>query len=284
MSDDSDSLEIEHSDVECFEALPDDTVEAIGSTESAVRKIIRENIGTTDVVKYLRFTNVPPAIADKFSLRNTRQIFNRSTRYMIIKLFTGAHEIASRGLGLVVHSEIYNMGLGQSILPLGSKTIQGSFCRKQADEAYGPAQPIPGRNPKWPTVVVEVGVSESYRKLRADAAWWLTNSRGDVKLVIIVSISRKTPNIKFETIALDPTVNSLRLQRPRYVPKIRQTITASRDANNPNSQITIRPAVPLTIGFEELFCRQPVPPEHDIEVSPDRLGEISKQVWGEQEF
>jgi hypothetical protein len=75
------------------------------------------------------------------------------------------------------------------------------------DGAYGLAQPVPGRNPKWPTVVVEVGVSESYRKLRADAQWWLTNSRSDVKLVIIVSVSRKTPNIKFETVALDQSIN-----------------------------------------------------------------------------
>jgi hypothetical protein len=74
--------------------------------------------------------------------------------------------------------------------------------------------------------MLEVGVLELYRKLRADAEWWLKNSRGDVKLVIIVSISRETPDIKFETVALDPTVN--------YVPKIRQTITASRDANKPS--------------------------------------------------
>ncbi|CAG7985954.1 unnamed protein product [Penicillium nalgiovense] len=293
MSDDSDSpeverLEVERSDLECFEALPDDTVQAIGSTESAIRKIIRENQETTDVVKYIRFTNVPLALADKFSLHGTRQMFNRSTRYMIIKLLTGAHETASRGLGGAVQHEIINMGLHQSIRPLGirplgSKTIQGVFCRKQADEAYGLRQPVPGRNPEWPTVVVEIGVLESYRKLRADAEWWLTNSRGDVNLVIIVSVSRKTPNITFETVALDPTVNSLRHQRPRYVPKIRQTITVSRNANNPNS-ITIRPPVALTIGFEGLFCRQPVPPEHNIDLSPYELGEISTDVWGEQGF
>ncbi|KAJ6180157.1 hypothetical protein N7519_010618 [Penicillium mononematosum] len=284
MSDDSDSPEVEHSDLECFKALPDDTVQAIGSTESAIWKIIRENQETTDVVKYKRFTNVPSALADKFYLHGTRQMFNRSTRYMIIKLLTGAHETASRGLGGAVQHEIINMGLRQSIRPLGSKPIEGVFCRKQADEAYGLRQPVPGRNPKWPTVVVEVGVLESYRKLRADAEWWLTNSRGDVNLVIIVSVSRRTPNIKFETVALDPTVNSLRHQRPRYVPMIRQTITVSRVANNPNSQITIRPAVALTIGFEELFCRQPVPPEHNIDLSPYKLGEISTDVWGEQGF
>ncbi|CAI7601675.1 unnamed protein product [Penicillium glandicola] len=163
MSDDSNSLEVKRSDVEYFEALPDDTVEAIGSTESAIRKIIWKNQETTDVVKY------------------------------------GA-----------LQNEIFNMGLDESIRPFGSRTMEGVFCKKEADESYGPTQPVLGRNPKWPTVVVEVGVSESYRKLRADAEWWLMNSRGDVKLIIIVSISQKTPNVKFETITLDPTVSSLR--------------------------------------------------------------------------
>ncbi|KAJ5810802.1 hypothetical protein N7447_010318 [Penicillium robsamsonii] len=80
---------------------------------------------------------------------------------MIIKLLAGAHETASRGLGGAVQNEIYNMGLDGSIRQLGYKPIQGVFSRKEADEAYGPAQPVPGRNLKWPTVVVEVGVSES---------------------------------------------------------------------------------------------------------------------------
>ncbi|KAJ5687004.1 hypothetical protein N7536_009623 [Penicillium majusculum] len=284
MSDDAGSAEIEHSDAQCFDALPDDTVEAIGSTESAIRKIIRENKAAIDVVKYICFTNVSPAVADKFSLRNSRQMFNPSTRYMIIKLLTGAHETAASCLESAVQNEICNMGLDESIRPLRSKTIQGIFCGKEADASFGLAQPTPGRSTKWPTVVIEVGVSESYRKLRKDAEWWLTNSRGDVKLVIIVSISRKTPNVTFETVTLDLPVNSLRLQRPRYVPKIRQSITVSRKKNEPNSPITITPRVPLTIGFEELFCRQPVPPEHNIDLSPDRLRRISKHVWGEQEF
>lgn len=286
MSDDADSAEIEHSDAQCFDALPDDTVEAIGSTESATRKIIRENKATIDVVKYICFTNVSLAIADKFSLRSTRQMFNRSTQYMIIKLLTGAHETAASCLDSAVYNELYNMGLDQSIRPLRSKTIQGFFCRKEADASFGLAQPIPGRcrSTKWPTVVIEVGVSKSYRKLRVDAEWWLTSSKGDVKLGIIVSISRKSPNITFETVTLGLPVNSLRLQRPRYVLKIRQSITVSRKKNEPNSPITITPPVPLTIRFEELCCRQPVPPEHNIELSPDRLGRISKHVWGEQEF
>ncbi|KAJ5774540.1 hypothetical protein N7457_009436 [Penicillium paradoxum] len=278
MSDDTDSP-----DVKCFQELPDDTYEAIGSEARAIRNIIREQQNLPiKVIKYLRFTNVPPTIAEEFSSSSARHMFSYDTRSMIIKLVTGAHDTASRGLLCEVRDVVRDMGLGRSIRPVGSKRVRGMSSSKEADESWVPTQPIPGRDAKWPTVVVEVGVSESYQKLKADAEWWFTNSKGDVKLVIIVSVNRKAPDIKFETIFLDTVVSSLRSQRPRYVLTIRQSITTSRDANKSNSQITIRPAVPLTIGFEELFCRQLVPPEHNIEISPDQLADISSDVWKEQ--
>ena len=118
--------------------------------------------------------------------------------------------------------------------------------------------------------------------MNADAAWWLTSSQGQVKLVFIVSINPKIPEIKFETVVLDPVVHSLH-QRP-YVPTVRQSITTSRPPKQPSAQISVCPAVPLTIGFEELFCRQPVPPEHNIELSPDELGVISEHVWWQQDL
>ncbi|KAJ5189340.1 hypothetical protein N7491_005674 [Penicillium cf. griseofulvum] len=275
MSDDADSP-----DDKCFEKLPDETYEAIGSEARAIRKIIREQQNLPiEVIKYLRFTNVPPTVAEKFSLRSARYMFSYETRSMIIKLVTGAHETASRGLAFEMQHVVRDMGLNMLIRLTGSKRIRGMFCEKEADESWIPRQPVPGRDGKWPTVVIEVGVSESYGKLKADAEWWLANSKGAVNLVIIVSINRTTPNIKFETVLLD--ISSLRpqlRQRPRYVPTIRQSITTSRCG----AQITTNPAVALTIEFEELFCRQPVPPEHNIEISPGQLEEISTDVWTEQ--
>ncbi|KAJ5826681.1 hypothetical protein N7447_003444 [Penicillium robsamsonii] len=208
-------------------------------------------------MKYLCFINVPLNITEEVSLSSARHMFSYDTRSMIIKLVTGAHDAASRGLLYEVRDMVHDMGLHRSIHPVGSKRVRG-------------------RDAKWPTVVVEVRVSESYRKLKADAEWWLTNSKGDVNLVIIVSINRTTPSIKFEAVSLD--ISSLRHQRPRYVPTIRQSITTSRRG----AQITTSPAVALTIEFEELCCCQPVPREHDIEISPDQLADISSEVWMEQ--
>ncbi|KAF3022349.1 hypothetical protein E8E15_009221 [Penicillium rubens] len=159
------------------------------------------------------------------------------------------------------------MALDRSITMVGSATVRGGPSSKEPDESWIPTQPIPGRDAKWSTVVVEVGVSESYQKLKADAEWWLTDSRGNVNLAIIVAINRETPNI-----------------RPRYVPTIRQSITTSRDPKRPDATITVSPPVPLTIQFAELFCRQPILPEHNIDLSPDQFREISGQVWDHQVF
>ncbi|KAJ5187081.1 hypothetical protein N7449_010075 [Penicillium cf. viridicatum] len=97
--------------------------------------------------------------------------------------------------------------------------------------------------------MVEVRVSKSYRKLKADIEWWLTNSKGDINLIIIVSINRTTPNIKHQLLT---------------------TLAA--------------PLLALTIEFKELCCCQPVLREHDIEISPDQLADISSEVWMEQRW
>ncbi|PLB40007.1 uncharacterized protein BDW47DRAFT_102084 [Aspergillus candidus] len=273
MSDESGS-----SDVKCFQELPDDTYEAIGSEVSTIRKIIRQQQDLPiKVIKYLLFTNVPPTIAERLSSSATRQMFSYDTQSMIIKLLTSVHEIASRGLFFGVQKAVYDMSLHRSIDALGSTRIRGASSSKQADESWAPVQSVPGRDAKWPTVAVEVGVSQSYQKLKADAEWWLTNSRGDVKLVIIVSINQDAPSIKFQTV-FSHVVSSARHQRLRYVPTIRQSITTSRCG----AQITTSPEVPLIIEFEELFCRQPVQPEHNIEISSDQLRDISSDVWRHQ--
>ncbi|CAI7628878.1 unnamed protein product [Penicillium glandicola] len=242
-------------DVECFEALPDDTFEAIGSLTDTIRRIIKEQQEPPiDVIKYLCFTNVPVRVAEKANVK------------------------VSRSLNSAVLNAVYDMRLHQSIYPVGSQGVRGISSSKQPDESWVPTQYIPGRDEKWPTVTAEVGVADSYRKLRADAEWWLTNSKGDVKLVIIVSINRKTPNIRFEAVVLDPAISS----HQGYIPTIRQSITTFRQPTQPNARITVRPAVALTIKFQDLFCYRPVPPEHNIEISPDQLANISSDVWMRQ--
>jgi hypothetical protein len=51
---------------------------------------------------------------------------------------------------------------------------------------------------EWPSFVIEVGVSESLAMLRRDAAFWITNSDGKTRIVILLSIDRRDRQILVE--------------------------------------------------------------------------------------
>ena len=47
----------------------------------------------------------------------------------------------------------------------------------------------PDQTREWPFLVIEAGLSDSMPRLQADAAWWLANSGGQVKLVLLIQYS-----------------------------------------------------------------------------------------------
>ena len=57
---------------------------------------------------------------------------------------------------------------------------------KEGHEALVPA--TRGESPKWPSVMLEVGYSEALDFLRLDAKWWLINSGGKTRFVMIFQI------------------------------------------------------------------------------------------------
>ncbi|CAI7585535.1 unnamed protein product [Penicillium crustosum] len=95
-------------DLECFEALRDETFEAMGPSARVIRTLIACHIKTIQVVKYLRFTNVPPSVAEQDFSKSTRPMYNDETpKATLIGV-----------LGIVLHE----MGLLTSIIPTGSVT------------------------------------------------------------------------------------------------------------------------------------------------------------------
>lgn len=76
-------------------------------------------------------------------------------------------------------------------------SAKGSVCSKEPDGAWTAVfQTLTPIRP-WPTVILEVSLSESLRKLGMDTAWWIANSQGKVNLVIIISINEHIPEITY---------------------------------------------------------------------------------------
>lgn len=132
---------------------------------------------------------------------------------------------------------------------------------------------------------METGVSETLSRQRLDAQWWITSSRGDVKVVILIAVNSCRPQITIEKWIPDPGAGSLRRSsriRSSRIDGIRgQEVIMTRE---PNDIITTT-ETPLVITFYEIFLRPANPPqEHDVVISAEALEMTALDIWGEQKI
>lgn len=81
----------------------------------------------------------------------------------------------------------------------GAGRSAGRMCDKEADKSFFPGRkPAPGALEPWPSLVVEVGVSESLSQLRTDAQWWYSNSNQKTQLVVLISANPTTHDTDIE--------------------------------------------------------------------------------------
>ena len=259
--------------------LPANTAWEIGSTSTAIRRVVNREQAKelTTAAPYIVFSNVPLLLIDESNERpsivggkNVRIFYNQETHYLILKLVSGPHEVAERMLSRKIDQAVEHMGLEDELLPMGSKLITLTSHSKEPDSSWRPRSLPVGRTDQWPTVVIETGFIESISRLRLDSQWWITSSRGDVKVVIIMAIHPSNPQFILEKWAQDQTVGPARGTRDQ--------ITVIREPDN----VVTTTGAPLTIAFEELFLRQANPQESDIVIPVEALERIAYVTWMEQ--
>jgi hypothetical protein len=195
---------------------------------------------------------------------------------LIVKLMPSAgHEAAHLNFGKKLGNKTISMGMAdEDLYCLGGTRFPGRRSSKEGDSAYKP----PSRRNKsdWPTIVIESGLSESLRHLRADAKWWLENSGGDVDIVILISIKEEQRNLLIERWERAPLAQG----RP-----------ITRAFNNPNTLIPTKmqeiridsnivvTGGPLVLGFQKIFLRPPIPPENGIIFTAQDLSVWATKYW-----
>lgn len=198
--------------------------------------------------------------------------YNSSQHLLLVKMTVSrAHEIAARVFERLFFDCLKPMGLDDCLQTFGSATCKAeNGSAKQPDCQFLPRRLPRDRTKKWPSVVVETGFSESPSKLTSDARFWLSESNGDVQMVITIKIGRSSPNIVLESWEL---VND-RVKR-------QQVITIGKGDNN---HVYLR-GQPLMISFNKLFLRPPsLPKEINISLDDAILKKIASNVWEEQGF
>jgi hypothetical protein len=226
--------------------------------------------------------------------KHTRMTHYTDTDLLVIKLMPSAkHETAYISLASRVNHKLKGMGLPiESLYGMGGTRYVGSNSSKEGDSAYKPiCRP---REVEWPTLVFEAGLSESLRRLRTDAHWWLVNSAGDVKIVMVISIIPARKSLQIEQWCMPPPTGPSSATRARsntnanandiiLVPTKIQELTVIQDPPVPPLQGTIPTytvtGAPLTLEFEKLLLRVPVLPEGKVIFTAADLQAWAERYW-----
>jgi len=168
---------------------------------------------------------------------------------------------------------LLRLNVSASLLATGSARCGRRGRRsKEADVSYTPLS-RPLEDDAWPSLVIEAGVSESLAMLRTDAAFWITNSDGRTRIVIVLSVNRRDRQILVERWEEDPRIRPNR-STANYsrIPRLIQSLTL-------NAGVTYV-GLSFEIPAQKVFDNLPENiPRGEFLFTPDSLNEFNTIVW-----
>ncbi|KAJ6012005.1 hypothetical protein N7499_013025 [Penicillium canescens] len=201
--------------------------------------------------------------------------FNPKTNLLVVKMLLPAHEQAAGAFDDTLKSILQERGLQNTIFSWRSSTLTAEDgTRKEPDDGWGPRR-TPRGAPKRPSVVLEIGSSETPGKLRRGCHYWVDPARGQANMAFGVKIHVNIPKITIEQWEWNSEVS--RPIRKQYL-----TITKSRSDGKVRFDPE-QPAPQLLIPFHLLFRRSAENNrERDIVFRTQDLVEFGTLVWDMQ--
>ena len=213
--------------------------------------------------------------------KGLRFLYLDNEKTLIVKtMYRAFPGLLSARLLDILRMKIVAMGLGDELWNLGGVSYEGRDSSKEANCSFKPGHFRPNIH-DWPSLVFECGVSESKRRLRAEASWWLQNSQGEVKIVLILIASEGDRKIKLEQWEMDTGPNPQATQD--HPDDSRTSLTRIQKVTivAPLGSRAVATA-PFSLNFNKIFLRDPDPAkgEKDIVFSKEELEEkFAQHVW-----
>ncbi|RHZ72337.1 hypothetical protein CDV55_103249 [Aspergillus turcosus] len=161
----------------------------------------------SDEDSYLSFSGVTPerfqyieSHRDSLEATRVRFTYFADIETLIVKVPSEPHEGSHLGIANEIR-DILRMNSRVSraeVWAIGSTRYRGNSSSKESDSGYrnNNLRPQAGAWPHW---VIEAGMTESLERLHTDASWWINNSNGEVRLVILAWIRPRQRFIKIES-------------------------------------------------------------------------------------
>ncbi|GIJ86344.1 hypothetical protein Asppvi_005231 [Aspergillus pseudoviridinutans] len=197
----------------------------------------------------------------------------------ILKILTYGHDALTINITRLIDLFYSRMGMDPTSEFAWGGTTTRLLCAgskgKQPDGCLFPKARIQRDREAWPTLVIEAGVPASLPRLRHEARWWLRNSHGEVRMVLVLGIHRQRRTLIIEKWEQQERSPIHQRQLPRQP-------EASLHAHSAQT-IEIRPesvsGAPLVLPFEELLERPRQGRETDIVLAEEQLRLCLRWVW-----
>jgi hypothetical protein len=240
--------------------------------------------------QYLRFSRVPPEEFQKIFEdpnligKSSRVLYDKKGNLIIKITSSKGHEQASRMFWVLFGYKIMKMDLFFCLSQNDTTTTNYSDFVREPDGSWGLLT-----SPS-PSLVLEVGLSESAARLVADAKWWLETDGSEVRMVVTIEIYESIPKIviqRWEQVQVAHPVTGTASARQKLVarPVEEATISWPKNATAPNNKTTVNGTI--TLPFQNVFLRpqDPARPlERDIHFNQLDLLKLADRVWRRQGF
>lgn len=161
------------------------------------------------VSQYLLATEIPAEVFTAWEqehdlFRGARATILHNEHKVLFKIMPGPHHeciIWDFSLWLVETLAAMRLTRGNDDFWLqGAAQVAGRFASKEPDTSFIPGSRLmPRAATQWPSLILEVGLSESRHQLRKDAQWWYANSGCQTRIVILIHADPNNADIEIWT-------------------------------------------------------------------------------------
>jgi hypothetical protein len=120
----------------------------------------------------------------------------------ILIILTYGHDVMTINITRAIDLFCSRMGMEPTAEFAWAGTTTRLLCAgrkgKQPDGCLFPKSRMRRDREAWPTLVIEAGVTASLLRLREEARWWLRNSQGEVRMVLVLGIHRQRRTLCIE--------------------------------------------------------------------------------------
>ena len=212
--------------------------------------------------------------------KGLRFLYLDNEKTLIVKtMYRAFPGLLSARLVDILRNKIVLMGLDGAVLGLRGASFEGRHSSKEAYWVFKPCcRPYID---DLPTLVFECGVSESKRRLRAEASWWLQNTQEEVKIVVVLRVSEEDRKITLEQWEMDTGPNPQATQDRPDGTRTNLTRIQKVTIVAPLGSRAVATA-PFSLNFNKIFLRDPDPAkgEKDFIFSKKELEKsFAQHVW-----